>query len=1431
MACRLITLNDQRVESSSWNDIYNIVKSEEKADAVFDGMLENEFMDWYGEDWTQSGIEPTITNKGIQNMFGTQFKEFQTVPSSINGLTRKLEDFIKNAGVSVAFVDAIKDSLGDNANAVVNFMDLTLQLVEGKIKENTLPEEAAHIYTKYLQQAEPSLYDAMYQRITTYPEYTDVKEQYALEYGDNESLYRMEAMGKVIANSIIKQNKKPDTFIGLAWNRIKGILKKAFDIESPQFRTVFDIAADEIVNSDKHFKIRPSEGKLFQLETNENKTVIDKLILEDGLLTKEVVRNEKDGQLRETYTRLGKATERVSEWVKKKSRQSKVFTEKEQADNDLKASFGTKMHEAGDNIIKRYLAKKANKPEPTKYNDINDEYYRSLEKYLLNILSNPEFENADIFTEVQIYDEKRNLAGTIDLLIIDSKGTAHILDYKFITQDTKKLYIKGYKRTEWNDQLKLYKSILSNNYGINKFGYMRMLPFGITYDENITPTAISINDENIFENAVPSVEERTGIEGLDAIINNLYREAEKVKANQKMLYEDKETRLKAIDNTINSIKVKKDLKAFISMVNGQLKEVEDLLNEEGDVSATDIAKMSHLAEYYSNIDLNLNLPELKTIAEKARNLSVEFKKQLEIWMLNSKIKHSENQLMKPVTSVLSNVTTMGTIENPVFKFANSLIQDAQDKKFKVVSELEQFFKSLKIDSFDAIIDKTKGLLISEYKKEFYDIVKTADNKWIRENIKIRETVIVNGVKIDAKEDFENRLTRKIKQLNEFSPDIKDEELDKFRRYNDVWSDEYKFKAVASYNGSHKYIQPNEKWYSEPYKALLANKDSDIYKFYVKIKEITEEANIYSNKRLGARFLPSIEKSNIRKFLDGGLNPVEGAKELLDSFKIHEYDINDKLKELTINYTGNMDKDRVSYELKETFLKFADSVYNVKYMSEIEDELYLSEQALKNSKFVKVDNIGRVVQDVTGNIVTESGEASKLVKKTVEKFNDFIDNNVYNLKNHADTEFLGLGVNKMLGGALSYNSWLKVGLSTLSSSSNLVGGKLNQYIEAAKGRFFTTKELLSAEGSFMTRDAKAMAIIKYFDIATDDNIHKRGRNLRISDLDKQFTSDWIMSMQNVTEKLTQYTTLIAYTKGMTIKDGKIVKKGIDDKSIYDSIIIDKDNVTMPDLTDALYGRARLTVTELNSRLTGAKYDRGKLLYEGDIYLKVISQFKHWALPMAKERFGTLTYNDNLGIYEEGRATAFIQTLFTKHYMPVGIGFLKSLITFNSRAIVIGAEAALKERYDSIIKINPNFDERVNPEGGLTFEQYKELYHQNIKSFIRELQIWGALLAVTIGYASTDDEDKNKTVAKYLNRFTSEMSYFYSLDSYMALGGISIPLITTAKDFIGFNKEVLVNAWGIAANEPELVSPEKVKDKGAKIWIGWRQWDRFSEDFIK
>ena len=1426
--CRIITLNGEKRESSSWNDINKILKSEEKSDKVFDEMLQNSFMDWYGEDWVVSGIEPTITENGIQNLYGTQYKEFKDSTPSINGLERKLLKFIDEAGIKVEFVDAIKTKLGDNANALVNFMDLTLQVVEGKRNEKTLPEEAAHIYTEYLEQQNYELYSILYNNVVKYPEYAKVKEEYKEEYGMDENLYRKEAIGKVIANRIINQSVKSDTFISLAWNKIKNIVKDAFNIGSAQYRTMFDIAASEILDSKKHYKVRSSTTRLFQLETNTNQTVLNKLISEDALLIKKLVRDEKDGQWRDVYTRLGEEVKRrVTQVVKNKQNFNKQFTEKQQAENDLKSKFGTKMHSAAENITKRYLAKKAGKEVPEKYTEVDAEYYRELETYITNILELPQFENADFLTEVQIYDESGDIAGTIDLLIIDTKGVAHILDYKFITVEGKNLYVKPYKRGEWDEQLKMYKAILSRAYGIQKFGMMRMLPVGIKYNEEIVATGININSEKVFEKAVPGQDERTGNQNLDKIIDNLYADAAKVRANLRLSNEDKYTKLQSIENVINNLKVKQDLGALKQMIKSELNEVAELLNNDT-VTSEDLVRMFQLSDYYSTIDRDLNLPELKEIAEKATELSIAFKKQLQLW---GKSKNIVFDYIKPVTSFLSNLVSMGSVENPIFRFANKKIQEAQDKKEKEVNRIRVLFNSLKIDSFDSIIDKKHGKLIAQYSSEFYDKSKTSDSKWIKDNVEIREFITINGVKVNAKEDFDARLKRKEEQLTKFSPDIKDVELDKFRSFNDVWSEQYKAKAISNFRGSHRYMQPKEKWHTAEYKALLSNKEADIYKFYEAIKDLIDEANIYSNKHIDARFIPSIEKSIIRKLMSGDFNPQEAAKEMVDSFRIHEYDVNDKIKELSINYTGNIAAVDKSFELKESFLLFADSVYNVKYMSEIEPDIYLAEQLLKNSNYIKTNNLGGAAVNTTGDIITESGKDSKLVTETVDKFNKFVDLNIYGLKNYSDTSIAGFGVNKVLGGALNYNAWLKIGGNVLSATSNLVGGKTNQFMEAAKGRFFTTKELASAELSFWSRDAKAMAIIDYFDISTDNNIHKKARNLKISTLDKQFNADWIMTLQNATEKVTQYTSLIAYTKGMTIKDGKIVKKGKEDKSIYDLITIDKDSVNMPDLTDALYGRVRLTVTELNSRLTGAKYDRSKLLYEGDIRWKALAQFKSWVLPMAKERFGTLTYNSNLGLYEEGRAASALLTLFSKHFAPVATSYLKALVTFNSRAIVIGSEKALKERYENFIRLNPNFSDTLNPEEGISFEQYQELYHQNIKSFLRELQMWGLMLSVSLSYASTDDDDKNKTVAKYLDRFNNELSYFYSLDSYMALGGISIPLLTTAKDFINFTGETLNYTWGVATGETELLSPEKIRTKAGKVTLGLHQWDKFYNDLIK
>ena len=72
--------------------------------------------------------------------------------------------------------------------------------------------------------------------------------------------------------------------------------------------------------------------------------------------------------------------------------------------------------------------------------------------------------NYKIYNEYPIVDEDHNLIGVIDMVIVDSDGVIHILDYKFSSSRLSEW--KSPKRNNYKYQLGFYRQILAN-YGLN----------------------------------------------------------------------------------------------------------------------------------------------------------------------------------------------------------------------------------------------------------------------------------------------------------------------------------------------------------------------------------------------------------------------------------------------------------------------------------------------------------------------------------------------------------------------------------------------------------------------------------------------------------------------------------------------------------------------------------------------------------------------------------------------------------------------------------------------------------------------------------------------------------------------------------------------------------------------------------------------------
>ena len=106
-----------------------------------------------------------------------------------------------------------------NALAKADLLNKVIEVVEGKAKVDTLPEEAAHFFVRMLKVKGSPLYDSMLNEIEDYAVYQDVLEEYGEVYDNNLDKIREEAIGKLVARVILAQHT--DTEIPQKESRVK----------------------------------------------------------------------------------------------------------------------------------------------------------------------------------------------------------------------------------------------------------------------------------------------------------------------------------------------------------------------------------------------------------------------------------------------------------------------------------------------------------------------------------------------------------------------------------------------------------------------------------------------------------------------------------------------------------------------------------------------------------------------------------------------------------------------------------------------------------------------------------------------------------------------------------------------------------------------------------------------------------------------------------------------------------------------------------------------------------------------------------------------------------------------------------------------------------------------------------------------------------
>lgn len=556
-------------------------------------------------------------NGGNVSNILAQIQGGQTVSSKASPKTiRLVKDLLKRIGVNYQSVSSIRvDGLEIGANGVADITQKLVQIAQGK-EDVALTEEAMHFVVELLEQQDPALFNKLLSEINGYNLYKNVVAEYAslkdYQTPDGKPDIRKlkkEAIAKVLTEVIIKKNEgyteKPELLAKAEswWDKIVNAIRGIFS------KSGFDQAAMQVLSGEFEGSVDElrSEGIYLQQAQSPQQRIIDSLKAMQARIKKPT---EDGGK----YTVDGKEIKyRVSDlsktWYENRfADKDLVKSEFAQAVDDLKKEKGTAGHGDFEAMMKnhfldadgKFIRNEADRPSDANYvsqiNPYDRAMYDALKKNMEERLAS--FPEGTVFlSETTIYDPKRDLAGTVDFIAVEPSGKTHILDWKFMDINLDKTQdVPWYKVGAWKTQMKNYKLILKNAYGVQFDGTEQttMIPIRAEYTKgdakkNIKPQLVGIEiggidvklEERAYLLPVGLEDQKTGDKRIDKLIeqlNNIYETISTRKATPEQKGAKAE-QLNELYKAIRQLQVRQNLKPLIGQAKVINKEIRNIIKD------------------------------------------------------------------------------------------------------------------------------------------------------------------------------------------------------------------------------------------------------------------------------------------------------------------------------------------------------------------------------------------------------------------------------------------------------------------------------------------------------------------------------------------------------------------------------------------------------------------------------------------------------------------------------------------------------------------------------------------------------------------------------------------------------------------------------------------------------------------------------------
>lgn len=598
-----------------------------------------------------------------------------------------------------------------------------------------------------------------------------------------------------------------------------------------------------------------------------------------------------------------------------------------------------------------------------------------------------------------------------------------------------------------------------------------------------------------------------------------------------------------------------------------------------------------------------------------------------------------------------------------------------------------------------------------------------------------------------------------------------------------------------------YVEVREKWNSDEYNKIMSNDaQKEFYNFYTttfkelmnklpsdvakkmdgRVFRIKDEFLTELSKKKGSIikrvmkaikeiFLPNIITNG--RMLDEHGYPVDDVgifyvgdlrsdariasieQEIADLVGKTDLTSKKQLAKLRNSLTIEQNKitpDQIQYDLVKSLVHGGAMVENYHTMKSVESTFLMAREILANKKFYKTDKFGDPVMDKDGNIeyINEESRALKRLDTYLRMiyYNNSTANNT--TAGHIASVFK------------RYVSMGFQGLNFFSAVNNVVTAEVNQWIEAAGRRFYTTEQYSTANGIMNSHIAefkwasnmfkqggkyeeevpynKLTAMVEKFNFLEENSDREGGikQKQTLGQYAKSF--NWMFALIEGGEYQAQVKSAIAkmLNTPVTLEDGTVT-------NVWDAHEFEDGKLKLVSgVKFAQKDRIEVTgqIKNMNKYIHGNHSSVDKVAMQETWYGELALQFKRWMPNNFRSRFSNSYIDESLNMEMKGRYRAFLP--FIQNLKDMGFNYkqamegLDELEQANMRkniaeVIAFAIALALYIIFDAIRDKVPPEDEKLR--AALNFlKKQSDRSMGEITAFVNPIQMYQSLKSPIAGF---------------------------------------------------------------------------------------------------